>query len=160
MYLKFLEEKNNNPYTFPTFFLRTFVHFSLNFPLKKKTGQNTVVSTPCPLGKMPTSRCKEEDESVADTELVGRSEPRAAPAWKPVFFSSLPSCYIQWLFLVPLKGGRWHIILQLAGKMPLIIYHLYIAIPSMGRTVYLPIHEWLIFMGNVAKYTIYGCYGY
>ena len=29
----------------------------------------------------------------------------------------------QWLFLVPLKGGRWHIIPQVAGKMPL-IYHL------------------------------------
>ena len=27
----------------------------------------------------------------------------------------------QWLFLVPLKGGRWHIIPQLAGKIPLIV---------------------------------------
>ena len=26
----------------------------------------------------------------------------------------------QWLFLVPIKGGRWHIIPQLAGKIPLI----------------------------------------
>ena len=33
----------------------------------------------------------------------------------------------QWLFLVPLIGGRWHIIPQLAGKMPL-IYHLYLYI--------------------------------
>ena len=29
----------------------------------------------------------------------------------------------------------------------------------MGRTVYLPIHEWLIFMVNVGKYTIHGSYG-
>ena len=29
----------------------------------------------------------------------------------------------QWLFLVPVKGGRWHKIPQLAGKMAL-IYHL------------------------------------
>ena len=27
---------------------------------------------------------------------------------------------------------------------------------SMGRTVYLPIHEWLIFMVNVEKYIIHG----
>ena len=34
---------------------------------------------------------------------------------------------IQWLFLVPVKRwDRWHIIPQLAGKLPL-IYHLYIA---------------------------------
>ena len=26
----------------------------------------------------------------------------------------------QWIFEVPVKGGRWHIIPQLAGKMPLI----------------------------------------
>ena len=36
------------------------------------------------------------------------------------------SSFNQWLFLVPVKGGRWHIIPQLAGKIPL-IYHLYIA---------------------------------
>ncbi len=29
----------------------------------------------------------------------------------------------QWLFLVPVKGGRWQIIPELAGKIPL-IYHL------------------------------------
>ena len=32
-------------------------------------------------------------------------------------------------------------------------------IGSMGRTAYLPIHEWLIFMVNVCKYTIHGSYG-
>ena len=31
--------------------------------------------------------------------------------------------------------------------------------PSMGRFVYLPIHEWLLFMVNVGKYTIHGSYG-
>ena len=41
----------------------------------------------------------------------------------------------QWLFLVPLKGGRWHIIPQLAGFLPL-IYHLYIAF--WGVICYLP----------------------
>ena len=30
---------------------------------------------------------------------------------------------------------------------------------SMGRTVYLPVHEWLIFMVNVGKYTIHGLFG-
>ena len=37
-----------------------------------------------------------------------------------------PSCFplYQWLFLIPLIGGRWYIITQLAGKIPL-IYHLY-----------------------------------
>ena len=29
-----------------------------------------------------------------------------------------------------------------------------------GTIVYLPIHEWLIFMVNVGKYTIHGSYGY
>ena len=33
----------------------------------------------------------------------------------------------QWLFLVPVKGGRWRIIPQVAGKIPL-IYHIYIYI--------------------------------
>ena len=36
----------------------------------------------------------------------------------------------QWLFLVPLKGGRWHIIPQLAVYTTY-IYHLYI-LPSGG----------------------------
>ena len=32
---------------------------------------------------------------------------------------------------------------------------------SMGRTVYLPIHEWLVFMVNVGKYTqSHGSYGF
>ena len=30
----------------------------------------------------------------------------------------------------------------------------------MGRTVYLPIHEWLIFMVNVGKYSIHGSSGF
>ena len=34
-------------------------------------------------------------------------------------------CFFQWLFLVPLKGGRWHIIQQLA------VYTTYI-LPSGG----------------------------
>ena len=36
--------------------------------------------------------------------------------------------YFQWSFLVPLIGGRYHIIPKLAGTIPL-IYHLYIALP-------------------------------
>ena len=32
--------------------------------------------------------------------------------------------------------------------------------PYMGRMVFLPIHEWLIFMVNVGKYTIHGWYGH
>ena len=43
---------------------------------------------------------------------------------------------VQWLFLVPLKGGRWHIIPQLAGKIPL-IYHLYIAFWGLYATYHL-----------------------
>ena len=40
--------------------------------------------------------------------------------------------YCQWLFLVPLKGGRWHIIPQLA------VYTTYI-LPSGG--LYNPYHR-------------------
>ena len=32
----------------------------------------------------------------------------------PVFFGFSCVSYVQWLFLVPVKGGRWHIIPQLA----------------------------------------------
>ena len=45
----------------------------------------------------------------------------------------------QWLFQVPLKGGRWHIILQLAVYTTctyIYIYHLYIAF--WGVICYLP----------------------
>ena len=46
------------------------------------------------------------------------------PGWLPFTDSAgIDRQYRQWLFLVPVKGGRWHIIPQLAGKMPL-IYHL------------------------------------
>ena len=46
----------------------------------------------------------------------------------------IETTWIQWLFL-PLKGGRWHIIPQLAVYIPL-IYHLYIAL--RGIICYLP----------------------
>ena len=36
----------------------------------------------------------------------------------------------QWLFLVPLKGGRWYIIPQLAGKIPLYIPLIVLAEPG------------------------------
>ncbi len=41
------------------------------------------------------------------------------------YFGMLPTNHCQWLFLVPLKGGRWHIIPQLA------VYTTYI-LPSGG----------------------------
>ena len=51
----------------------------------------------------------------------------------PPKFETSP--YNQWLFLVPLKGGRWHIPSPNWQYIPL-IYHLYIAF--WGVICYLP----------------------
>ena len=49
--------------------------------------------------------------------------------------------YSQSLFLVPLKGGRWHIIPQLAVYTRPLIYHLYIAFWGVKNATYHPLQE-------------------
>ena len=69
-----------------------------------------------------------EDPGVVDPNCIGRC-----------FFSkrNFPNS-IQWLFLVPLKGGRDYIIPQLAGKMPLIYIPLIVLAEPGG--LYNPYH--------------------
>ena len=55
-------------------------------------------------------------------------------------------------------GGLWESFPQAAEPEFSELSLIHIPLPSMGL-VWLPIHEWLIFMVNVGRYTIHGCYG-